>query len=377
MGSIQPDTCARARCHSRAMLLVAPRASITDLLLPHRPLRRRPCRPANVRNSRRTRGLASASSWSRTSSISPAPRARQAARLPQRPGAVFQPGNAPTTRSSSPFAEIGDLPHKAQILARTPKTTELLLAGPRGAPSADAERVGGEPLLLQRRLVEKYGVDVRRTIVWSGSRVTNHNLLAALAYAKQVRDFSQRRTDTTFVEERFLVRREAASLAHLLGADAAARDAVASASASTASAHAALPRSRAPPRAPRHCAGAAPRRVRSARALRDGARRARRPPTEAGSARAARPRRARRPRRAAEAKSGGDPRDARRAAGQRQRAARARAAAADAAGGGAGLRPSLVRSRRAKFLGIVARPFKKSAKHRVCGRPLPALPDPP
>jgi hypothetical protein len=146
------------------------------------------------------------------------------------PAPYFQPGNA--SDNAQLVAVCGnwyDLPHKAQILARTPKTTELLLAGGRAErlTSADAERVGGEPLLLQRRLVEKYGVDVRRTIVWSGSRVTNHNLLAALAYAKQVRDFSQRRTDTTFVEERFLVRREAASLAHLLGADAAARDAVA------------------------------------------------------------------------------------------------------------------------------------------------------
>ena len=147
------------------------------------------------------------------------------------PAPYFQPGNA--TDNAQLVAVCGnwyDLPHKAQILARTPKTTELLLAGGRAErlTSADAERVGGEPLLLQRRLVEKYGVDVRRTIVWSGSRVTNHNLLAALAYAKQVRDFTQRSTDTTFVEERFLVRREAASLAHLLGADAAARDAVAS-----------------------------------------------------------------------------------------------------------------------------------------------------
>ena len=147
------------------------------------------------------------------------------------PAPYFQQGNA--TDNAQLVAVCGnwyDLPHKAHVLARTPKTTELLLAGGRAErlTSADAERVGGEPLLLQRRLVEKYGVDVRRTIVWSGSRVTNHNLLAALAYAKQVRDFSQRRTDTTFVEERFLVRREAASLAHLLGADAAARDAVAS-----------------------------------------------------------------------------------------------------------------------------------------------------
>ena len=58
---------------------------------------------------------------------------------------------------------------------------------------------------------------MRRTIVWSGSRVTNHNLLAALAYAKQVRDFTQRRSDTTFVEERFLVRREAAVEDAVLG----------------------------------------------------------------------------------------------------------------------------------------------------------------
>ena len=181
------------------------------------------------------------------------------------PAPYFQPGNA--TDNAQLVAVCGnwyDLPHKAQILARTPKTTELLLAGGRAErlTSADAERVGGEPLLLQRRLVEKYGVDVRRTIVWSGSRVTNHNLLAALAYAKQVRDFSQRRTDTTFVEERFLVRREAAS------------------------AHAAFPRSRA------STAGATTLRWRcsSASSIGSSATRrrtatARRPPTEAGSAR--------------------------------------------------------------------------------------------
>ena len=45
----------------------------------------------------------------------------------------------------------------------------------------------GEPLLLQRTLASRYGLAPRRMALWTGSRVTNHNLQAMLAYARQVR----------------------------------------------------------------------------------------------------------------------------------------------------------------------------------------------
>ena len=123
---------------------------------------------------------------------------------------------------------------KAQPLARIARghpSSELLLTGGREErlTSAAAADAGGESLLLHRHLL-KLGVDARRMIVWTGSRVTNHNLRVILGYAKQLREFDgiARNVTLLLVEERFLVRREAASLFNLLAADADARAAIAS-----------------------------------------------------------------------------------------------------------------------------------------------------
>jgi len=120
-----------------------------------------------------------------------------------------------------------DVPHKALVLARLAAmhpAADLLLMGGREErlTPADAVEAGGEPLLLQRVLSAQFGLHPRRTVVYTGSRVTNHNLRAILHYAKQVHEFTGRTVRLHLVEEGFLVRREAAALAAQLREDSAA-----------------------------------------------------------------------------------------------------------------------------------------------------------
>lgn len=112
-------------------------------------------------------------------------------------------------------------PHKApllaQMLAQHPESELLLTGGVRGRlTSRDAELAGGEPILLHSTLKSHFGADPSKMFVYSGSRVTNHNLRSILNYARQVNEFTQRLVRLHFVEEGFLVRREAASLQKLL-----------------------------------------------------------------------------------------------------------------------------------------------------------------
>lgn len=108
-----------------------------------------------------------------------------------------------------------DVLHKAPVLARlaaAAPSADLFLAGGRRErlTSAEAAAEGGEPLLLGRTLAV-LGVARSRLVVWSGSRVTNHNLRALLHYAKQRREFEPAAPPlrVALVEEGFLVRREA------------------------------------------------------------------------------------------------------------------------------------------------------------------------
>ncbi|KAL1524865.1 hypothetical protein AB1Y20_019745 [Prymnesium parvum] len=121
-----------------------------------------------------------------------------------------------------------DLPHKAAevaLAARALPSSEVLLTGGRAerlTPSA-AVQLGGEPVLLHRELHLRYGISPSRMILWTGSRVTTHNLRVVLHYAKQLHEFGSRPARLLMLEEGFLVRREAATLASLLGRDAEAQ----------------------------------------------------------------------------------------------------------------------------------------------------------
>jgi len=84
-------------------------------------------------------------------------------------------------------------------------------------------------MLLQRELVSRFGVRPGRVVVYTGARVTNHNLRLILHYAKEVHEFTQRSVHLRLVEEGFLVRRAAAGLAAQLRRDAAAAAVVRSA----------------------------------------------------------------------------------------------------------------------------------------------------
>ena len=124
-----------------------------------------------------------------------------------------------------------DVPHKAQALASAISANpdaEILLTGGRDErlTSPKAVEMGGEPLELRAALHERHGVPLRRISLWTGSRVTNHNLLSMLGYAKQLRSWHRRRVRLRIFEEAFLVRREAASLHALLAADPEARGAL-------------------------------------------------------------------------------------------------------------------------------------------------------
>ena len=123
-----------------------------------------------------------------------------------------------------------DVVHKAAPLLRLASNLskmELVLTGGRKErlTSAEAAAVGGEPMLLQRHLVS-LGLPIERSVVWSGSRVTSHNLNAILLYVKQRHEFDRVRVHLIIVEEGFLVRREAATLAKTLEADPSAREAI-------------------------------------------------------------------------------------------------------------------------------------------------------
>ena len=125
-----------------------------------------------------------------------------------------------------------DVPHKAEPLSKAAISNPealLLLVGGRAErlTPLEAEAVGGEPLLLLRTLASEFGVPLRRPIVYTGSRVTTHNLKMLLHYAKQHREFSGAEIGLRIFEERYLVRRAAATLSRLLRGDAEARAAVA------------------------------------------------------------------------------------------------------------------------------------------------------
>lgn len=121
-----------------------------------------------------------------------------------------------------------DLPHKAEVLAAAAAAqpdADILLCGGRAerlTPAAAVD-VGGEPILLQRALWERHELHPRRVAVYTGSRVTNHNLRAMVHYAKQVHEFTGSAVRLHLVEEGFLVRRAAAALAKELRDSEASR----------------------------------------------------------------------------------------------------------------------------------------------------------
>lgn len=126
-----------------------------------------------------------------------------------------------------------DVPHKANVLAgivRVQPEVTLLLTGGRDErltlPSATA--LGGEPLSLQQELHERHRIPRARMVLYTGSRITNHNLLAMLFYAKQTLAFERRALVLEVVEEGFLMRRAAAAMHALLERDPTARRALAS-----------------------------------------------------------------------------------------------------------------------------------------------------
>eukprot|EP00930_Biecheleria_cincta_P072065 TRINITY_DN59504_c0_g1_i1.p1 TRINITY_DN59504_c0_g1~~TRINITY_DN59504_c0_g1_i1.p1 ORF type:complete len:320 (+),score=46.11 TRINITY_DN59504_c0_g1_i1:47-1006(+) len=125
-----------------------------------------------------------------------------------------------------------DVLHKAPALAYLASEashTDILLTGGRAErlTPASAEAVGGEPLLLQNVLTSQFGINPNRVILYTGSRVTNHNLRAMLHYAKQVQEFSQQRLRFNVIEEGFLLRRIAAGVAAQLADDSQASQAIA------------------------------------------------------------------------------------------------------------------------------------------------------
>mmetsp|Transcript_25655 Transcript_25655/g.58371 ORF Transcript_25655/g.58371 Transcript_25655/m.58371 type:complete len:316 (-) Transcript_25655:334-1281(-) len=114
-----------------------------------------------------------------------------------------------------------DIPHKASVLKRALAAlphADLLLTGGRAERLTPTQAVamGGEPLLLRQALIDSYRLDPGRMVLWTGSRVTTHNLRAMLHYSRQLREFDQRPTRLWVVEEGFLVRREAGTFFRLL-----------------------------------------------------------------------------------------------------------------------------------------------------------------
>ena len=105
-----------------------------------------------------------------------------------------------------------DVPSKMPILAemaRTSPSLTLLLSGGRDERLTlpEAKELGGEPLYLQSKLFQAYGIERSRQVIWSGARITNHNLRAMLFYAKQTQEFEHQSTRLQILEQGFLVRR--------------------------------------------------------------------------------------------------------------------------------------------------------------------------
>ena len=105
----------------------------------------------------------------------------------------------------------------ARIVQRRPRTTILLTGGrnERLTPPSAVE-LGGEPLLLQSELYQRYNVSRSSMVLYSGSRITNHNLQAMLMFAATAQRFERRAISLQILEEAFLVRRESAALAAML-----------------------------------------------------------------------------------------------------------------------------------------------------------------
>ena len=105
------------------------------------------------------------------------------------------------------------MPHKASEISRATEfltKADVLLTGGRveRLTPIEAVEVGGEPMLLQRELSQRYDVSPSQMVLWTGSRVTTHNLRAMLHYAKQLLEFRRRPARFWIIEESFLVRRE-------------------------------------------------------------------------------------------------------------------------------------------------------------------------
>ena len=127
-----------------------------------------------------------------------------------------------------------DGPHKAIALARAAEhrpTATILLTGGRNERLTPPEAValGGEPMLLQSILSGPiHNISRSRMVIYTGSRITNHNLQAMLMFATTSHRFERRSLSMQLFEEAFLVRREAAALSVLLKRDEAATRAISS-----------------------------------------------------------------------------------------------------------------------------------------------------
>ena len=150
----------------------------------------------------------------------------------------FPPCDIPCLRVATVSGNWYDLAHKASSLAdllhapsaSTSNDVILLLTGGRAERLTlpDATVVGGEPLLLQEYMHKAFGVAKARMVLYSGSRITNHNLMAMLHFAKQTLAFERRKVALEVVEEAFLVRRAAAAMRSILDADPEAKKALSS-----------------------------------------------------------------------------------------------------------------------------------------------------
>jgi len=116
-----------------------------------------------------------------------------------------------------------DVVHKAsfiQRLANHRPTSTIMLTGGRDERLTPPEAValGGEPMLLQSELALR-NISRARMVLYTGSRITNHNLQAMLMFAQSSYHFDRRLVSLRILEEGFLVRREAAALRALLTLD--------------------------------------------------------------------------------------------------------------------------------------------------------------
>jgi hypothetical protein len=113
-------------------------------------------------------------------------------------------------------------------LANAHLSAKILIAGGQAErlTTLRAEAAGGEPFEMLDVLQRRFNISNRRVIVWTGSRVTTHNLRILLHYVKQVYEFERRASVVTVVEEPYLVARVAATLSFLLRDDATANRAL-------------------------------------------------------------------------------------------------------------------------------------------------------